>query len=857
MRPGRKPRIRSDLIFEVLREFPIFQENGTLKPRKDPVWVEALNRLDNQITLHNLYIFVHQDRHDILQKLLKHNNLNVPLKPKRAKKKPPAPIYDTKWDEYEYYDELDGESPYEGLNVMDSIVSMRNQAKFYNVLRKISVVPFIVTYWHPDQVTLWNEYSKHESVVSLIVLDSVVSKITGGLYETENILLFALSARVETSTILFTQMISDSSDPLDLEFFLTSWLQDGAPPPAQITVGYSYNLLDAVSLAFNFCSFDQYNLRCFKYLSNELEELPSTLLQIDIVTLIKVINQWPCYENLLQSVKDFYLCSIMYLSTVQDINVFRETTVTVLILCQSPYLNEAAESRKGTLWDHLTSDTIQKMNQQYIDFMTGKSVSKSFSYYDPVRNQIVVNPTHELHDYINACKLEAFNLCDFNTEVERPANDFYCPIILENLIQLLSEFPSWTQIIPKKVECSMLVSTNVTKHLAAFSGLTKLVTPAKYLEYHIGKVTAMNQLMKNIMSRNKKYKNDGPNKNTLDSVSVSAKQSILDHQYDSRIEITIPNEEIIVEEVNTPTNVIGIANEGIAVITKDIEPIATDVTLVKTPNKKAKTDAISDLDLQNLKTTVKSTLHLLSDFDVFVRDTVEQVLPGQETSICRTLLDCCTEMKKYEKFFGMLVEKFCYESDAIACSFAKMFGDIYVTLEVLEKNELKNITRLFAYLLSSDSISWEILSALKVNEKAMTNAKKSFLKILLNDMSEIMSPQKLEERFLNVGHNSSYEGLFPFINEKDSRFAQNFYKSIGLRNLADLFRDDYRQEKYALMSGDLRPPVLKRKKNEPVLKRVGSDSSISSNSSCEFLVELKVSKNHGKKIETKKVFKIK
>ncbi|KAJ8676942.1 hypothetical protein QAD02_012729 [Eretmocerus hayati] len=717
------------------------------------------------------------DRNNVQKELLKHNNLKVPLKPKRSMKKHPKPTYDPEWDEEEYYDELDCDLQDEDSNALNFILNIGEEHKFREVFHKFSILPFIITYWHPDQVTLWNEYSRTESVLSLIVLNSVVPKITG-LNESKNISLFALSAKIGISTILFTQMISDSSDPMDMEYFLTSWLQNGAPPPAQVTVGYSYNLLDATSLAFNSCSFDEYNLRCYKYLSSTLQELPSTRVQLDIITVIKVITQWQSLTELSQSIQDFYACSIMYLSTVQNISLFEEAVITVLTLCQSPYLSNQAEKMEDILWVQLQSDTIKEMMQQYLDFTTVPRSTECFSYYDPIRNQIIMRPDHELHDYIDHLKRKALNLCIFNREVGTTVNDYYSPIILESLMQLLSEFPSWTQIIPTSDKYSTLVSSNVMKHSVIFPRWKKLKTLEDFFEYHIKEVTAMNQVLLEMMAQEEKYE-DFLGKNIIASGKIASKSVASD-------------------------------------------PSSTTVAEVAKPDKTVVAEPSPEIDLESLKVTFMATTHLMSDFDIYVNKFLEFVIAGQETEICQTLLECCIEMERYEQFFGILVEKFCFGSNSVAQSFAEMFEDVYKNLEIFEKNKLKNIMRLYAYLLSSDSISWEIFSQVKVNEEALTEAKEIFLKRLLFNLTELMDDRKLQEKLLSVYN--SCEGLFPSTNEKNSRYAQNFYKSIGLKNLADLCRHEGKHEKYASISGTTHLPK-KRKKCKSVMNQIRRFSS--------------------------------
>ncbi|KAJ8678087.1 hypothetical protein QAD02_013874 [Eretmocerus hayati] len=373
-------------------------------------------------------------------------------------------------------------------------------------------------------------------------------------------------------------MMSESSDALDLEFFLTSWLRDGAPRTIQISVGYANNLLDAVSWAFNFNSFEQYNNKCFKYLSNEVNESPLTIIQVDIMTLIKVIIQWPCYQSLSKSVQDFYLWSIMHLSTVQDMNAFREVAIKI----------------------------IQKMSAEYSHLMDGKNGLRSSLYYDPNRNKKFFGADH---NYINDCRKEAYNLCHIVTEFEGPANDTYYPMIIENLVQLFSEFPSWTQVMPQNIECSMLVSGNARQHLDIFPRWMNRADLSKFLEHHTHKLRAMNQIIEAKMNKKNERSDNVP------SQPEFAPQRNLFESEASMITTTAISERISQSDIN--------------VIAK----------------------STSEMDLESLENTTVSVIYLLSDFNGYIQETLEHMKAGEETSICRTLLKCLEKTTKMITFW--------------------------------------------------------------------------------------------------------------------------------------------------------------------------------------------------------------
>ncbi|XP_014216110.1 uncharacterized protein LOC106644921 [Copidosoma floridanum] len=849
----RPARVKCETIFENLKDLDIFDENGMLKKRKDLVWTEAIKRMP-EINLHNLYLFVYQDRRDIKTNLMKYKNIDciVPKKKcKKENKKEPISNYDELWDDPDFYETLDNESNPDALSDFDTMITIKESDQYKNTIQKIAVLPFSVIYWHPYQISLWSDLINIESTVSMIVLDNIISNIKGN-FETSHIYLYALAVKLDSTIILLSQMMSDSVNSLEIQYFLDSWLQGGASVPSEFVCGYSYSLLDAASLSFNFCSYDQYNLKCFKCLMDEIIVLPPTLIQIDIHVLIKVINGWSCFENVSQAVKDLYLCGVIYLSSLQSLEEFRETVISMLSLCQSPYQNEEIERRRLDLWTQLTSDTIQQMNREYLTLATGKNSSRSFAFYNIRQNPVISETPHDIYEYINQLKQAAYNLGNFNLDGSEVANEYYCPIVLENLVQLLIEFPSWTKIFVKKRDNATLVSTCAFKHLTTLTELKEPVSPPQFFMYHHEKLGVLmhqgrfsiNKLKNKIgiserksrSSQNHAHLSQEVVTSSIMSKSFSSPSSInhLPHSmYDSRSEINVPTEDLTV-----PVPVLQHISEILHEVPQTNNTHAGQARKPASSHHKP-----NELDLLDLKSAVNSAICSLLDFDEYVSNVLlPLVKPGFEPAICKTLLDCCMEMKTYEYFIGNIVERFCIISEGFSTAFKTLFIECYNTAEVMDKNEIKNSSKLFAHLLQKDSISWDCFNAVKINERDTTLAKKNFIRILLQELADQKSASSLEERFKDKEYKTAFKGLFPTESRKDAAFAANFYKSIGLKTLRNMLKVT---TKKALASEKVFVDNL-------IQKRSPSVSSNTSDSSSDFIFELRVKKKNGKKCTSSK-----
>ncbi|XP_039313644.1 pre-mRNA-splicing factor CWC22 homolog [Solenopsis invicta] len=166
-----------------------------------------------------------------------------------------------------------------------------------------------------------------------------------------------------------------------------------------------------------------------------------------------------------------------------------------------------------------------------------------------------------------------------------------------------------------------------------------------------------------------------------------------------------------------------------------------------------------------------------------------QLKPGQEIELCHMVLDCCAEKRTYEKFFGLLAGRFCAINKVYVRRFEQIFRDSYQTIHRLDTNKLRNVSKFFAHLLFTDSISWSVLSCIKLNEENTTSSNRIFIKILFQELSEYMGLAKLNGRVKDITLQEVFEGLFPRNDPKNTRFAINFFTSIGLGGLTDDLRE--------------------------------------------------------------------
>ncbi len=232
----------------------------------------------------------------------------------------------------------------------------------------------------------------------------------------------------------------------------------------------------------------------------------------------------------------------------------------------------------------------------------------------------------------------------------------------------------------------------------------------------------------------------------------------------------------------------------------------------------------TETNLVALRRTIYLTIHSSLDYEECAHKLMKMELkPGQEMELCHMFLDCCAEQRTYEKFYGLLAQRFCNINKIYIPPFEEIFKDTYATTHRLDTNRLRNVSKFFAHLLFTDAIGWDVMECIRLNEDDTTSSSRIFIKILFQELAEYMGLGKLNARLKDVTIQESFSGLFPRDNPRNTRFAINFFTSIGLGGLTDELREHLKNVPKLMP-----PPVASE---VPTINEDGSSSSSDSSSS--------------------------
>ncbi|XP_039326038.1 pre-mRNA-splicing factor CWC22 homolog [Saimiri boliviensis] len=236
----------------------------------------------------------------------------------------------------------------------------------------------------------------------------------------------------------------------------------------------------------------------------------------------------------------------------------------------------------------------------------------------------------------------------------------------------------------------------------------------------------------------------------------------------------------------------------------------------------------TEINLVSFRRTIYLAIQSSLDFEECAHKLLKMEFPESQTKeLCNMILDCCAQQRTYEKFFGLLAGRFCMLKKEYMESFESIFKEQYDTIHRLETNKLRNVAKMFAHLLYTDSLPWSVLECIKLSEETTTSSSRIFVKIFFQELCEYMGLPKLNARLKDETLQPFFEGLLPRDNPRNTRFAINFFTSIGLGGLTDELREHLKNTPKVIVA---QKPDVEQNKSSPSSSSSASSSSESDSS---------------------------
>lgn len=142
----------------------------------------------------------------------------------------------------------------DGWDLIRTIEKMMTTPPYAESIQAVGSNPFFVFYMTTPQLHAYNEYCRLQkwSFINIDTTGSIIRTIKrSDNTETGHVFLSAIVINFDKTTLIVCQMISERHTTEFIEFWLRTWIRNGALKPKEAVSDYSRALLSAMSLAFN------------------------------------------------------------------------------------------------------------------------------------------------------------------------------------------------------------------------------------------------------------------------------------------------------------------------------------------------------------------------------------------------------------------------------------------------------------------------------------------------------------------------------------------------------------------------------------------------------------------------------
>ncbi|RMX34744.1 hypothetical protein pdam_00010205 [Pocillopora damicornis] len=198
---------------------------------------------------------------------------------------------------------------------------------------------------------------------------------------------------------------------------------------------------------------------------------------------------------------------------------------------------------------------------------------------------------------------------------------------------------------------------------------------------------------------------------------------------------------------------------------------------IRRDDKKMEIIDHTETNLVALRRTIYLTIQSSLDYEECAHKLLKmQIKPEQMSEFCTMVIDCCSQQRSYEKFFGLLAQRFCQ----------------------LNKEYMEEYLKAFQEQIDDDlETSYQVGDIVWLKNHFHGRV---FIKILFQELAEYLGLPKLNERLKDPFLAQYFEGIFPRDNPRNTRFSINFFTSIGLGGITDELREHLKNAPKMIMS---------------------------------------------------------
>lgn len=332
----------------------------------------------------------------------------------------------------------------------NALTSLRRLSSENNACQKLTLKPFSCIYQTPHQISLVRNIASTQALrFNIDASGNFPHPLKVKNDTTGHIFLYVIITWFEgyRKIIPVSQMLSESHTATKI----TDWLQHcscslGLLPSECITDG-SPALVNAVSLAFNNCTFRETLEVNHKFLIGKSSELKHCFMRDDRNHFIKAFTEIKCWKiGNNECKKEFYTRCLGYCMGIFTIELIKETFEHVFIVCLSEFCVEASECKKSIDW------LVNKMSnfdvERYKNIINETSEQiEAFNYLD-VEESSPLDSDSILDKFIDGIIDTATKKSCTETDLkESYPNPYYCKELLRHLRKTCLRYTTWTNVL--------------------------------------------------------------------------------------------------------------------------------------------------------------------------------------------------------------------------------------------------------------------------------------------------------------------------------------------------------------------------------------------------------------------------
>lgn len=226
-----------------------------------------------------------------------------------------------------------------GQTFWESMQDLKTKSQTAKYMRDGGAMNNMVVYHSQSQIGLYNAIQK--SFGHCIAIDATAG-ISQRVKRNEELgptpFLFTIVTRVGKCIVPVAQLLSEMQDANTITWWLNGLIQSSnfKIPRAAVT-DRSKAMENALSMAFNWMSFKNFNEECLRILmgGKTSQDIPCRIRN-DIAHLIKSVGDWDCFKNK-PHLRGFYLRIIGFMTTLKNFADFQEVTRAVFLVATSEF----------------------------------------------------------------------------------------------------------------------------------------------------------------------------------------------------------------------------------------------------------------------------------------------------------------------------------------------------------------------------------------------------------------------------------------------------------------------------------------------------------------------------------------